>query len=80
LEPSAAAGLRYSPAGQSRRPASAPLITPRLYHAIGTNAVRAAARLVRDNFSQNLLGDAEDTQESLTNAHFSTHPHCSRKQ
>jgi len=38
-------------------------------------AVRAAARLVRDNLGPSLLGDAEGVQEGLTNAHFFTRSH-----
>ena len=51
------------------------LITPRLFRAIGINAVRAAARLVRDNLGQSHLGDAEGGEENLTNSHFSTRTH-----
>ena len=51
------------------------LITPRLFRAIGINAVRAAARLVRDRLGQSLLGDPERGQENLTNSHFNSRSH-----
>ena len=47
------------------------LITPRLFRAIGINAVRAAARLVRDNLGQSLLS----VQENLANSHFFSRSH-----
>ena len=51
------------------------LITPRLYRAIGINAVRAAAHLVRDNLGLSLLGNAEGVQTCLNNSHFFTRSH-----
>ena len=45
------------------------------FRAIGINAVRAAARLVRDRLGQSLLGDPERVQENLTKSHFNSRSH-----